>query len=121
MSEFDDVILGVREVFESIFGDDVAYTPAGGTLATVTADIQVDADEFREDGRGESRLKTGTLNGSTDVFGNWNRDDIVTHNGITWQFDSESGRDAAFVRIRLSEAEIVRRVADNDRIRRGRS
>ena len=119
-SNFDDIVLGIQDAIESVFGHDVVYTLADGTSSTVTGDIQVDADDFAEVDRGEDRVKTGTLNGSTAVFGDWSKGDTVTYEGITWQLDREDGRDAAFVRIRLSQATNTRRVADNERVRRGR-
>jgi len=120
MSEFDDIIRGALEVLESVFAGDVVYTLADGSSNTVTADLRIDADDFQEVERGENRVKSGLLIGSTAVFGDWGKDDTVTKDGTTWQFDREEGRDAALVRIRLSEAETTRRVAVNDRVRKGR-
>jgi hypothetical protein len=120
MSEFDNIVQDAKSLFEDFFGDDVVYTLEAGTSSTVTADVQIDADDFENVGRGENRQRLATLIGDVTIFGNWKRGDTVTAKGATWQFDREDGRDAAFVRIRLSESENVRRVADNERIRRGR-
>lgn len=120
MSAFDDIVLETMGVFENTFADDVVYTLADGTAATVKGDVQIDADDFREVGRGENRQRTATLIGRVSVFGAWKEKDTVTAKGVTWQMDREDGRDAAFVRVGLSESQNVRRVADNERVRRGR-
>lgn len=117
---FDNIVQDTISAFESVWGDDVVYTLASGSSSTITADLEIDDDEFVEVGRGENRTRRATIIGRTSDIGGWSRDDTFTYSGDTWQIDREEGRDAAFVRLRLSRSDNERRVVDNERIRRVR-